>query len=83
MTLDPEVEILLRRAIREHGTSFKETLNSAIRAGLSPGRARASKRVKVPTFDMGQRRGVDLDRVLRLADALEDDAFVRKLEIGK
>lgn len=32
------------------------------------------------TFSMGQRPDMDLDKALRLADALEDEAALAKLE---
>ena len=33
VTLDPDVEALLRRAMRERGASFKQVLNDAVRDG--------------------------------------------------
>ncbi len=35
VTLDPDVEALIQKAMKERGLSFKEALNSAIRAGLT------------------------------------------------
>jgi hypothetical protein len=34
LTLDPDVAALLRRVARRRGTSFKETVNDALRRGL-------------------------------------------------
>jgi len=34
VTLDPDVEALLREAVRERGEPFKQVLNAAVRAGL-------------------------------------------------
>jgi hypothetical protein len=34
VTLDPDVQALLKRAMREQDRSFKQTLNDAVRAGL-------------------------------------------------
>jgi hypothetical protein len=38
VTLDPDVEKMLRTSVRERGVSFKQVLNEAIRAGLTRGR---------------------------------------------
>jgi hypothetical protein len=35
VTLDPDVESLLRKAMRERGEPFKQVLNTAIRAGFA------------------------------------------------
>ncbi len=44
VTLDKDVERMLREAMHESRNSFKQTLNSAVRAGLSPKRARTASR---------------------------------------
>ncbi len=36
ITLDSDVEALVKRLMRERGLSFKEAVNTAIRAGLQP-----------------------------------------------
>jgi len=54
VTLDPDVELLLRRAMEERGLSFKQAVNEAIRAGLgAPGRT--ARRTVFPTYDLGSR----------------------------
>ena len=35
VTVDPDVEALVRAYMREHGASFKEAVNAAIRTGLA------------------------------------------------
>jgi len=80
VTLDDDVAAQLRDVARERGLSFKEALNSALRAGLAPAR---SSRYRVPARDLGLRPGVDLDKALQLAGQLEDDEVVRKLELRK
>ena len=81
VTLDPDVETALRRLARERGLSFKEALNSSIRAGL--GQGRAVEPYRVPTRPLGLRANVDLDKALALAAELEDDEIVRKLQLRK
>ncbi len=82
MTLDADVEAKLARVMREKGLSFKEALNSAVRAGL--GGATITRRdFKMRTKAMGFDPTIDFDRALTLAGAAEDDEFVRKLPLGK
>src|SRR5688500_5569483 len=54
VTLDPDVEALLRNAARERGEPFEHVLNAAIREGLGGGGREAAKPFKQPTFNMGQ-----------------------------
>ncbi|MCA1552836.1 MAG: antitoxin [Chloroflexi bacterium] len=82
VTLDPDVEAKLRALMRERGISFKEALNSAIRAGLAMSRA-SSKRFKLQTYRMGLRPDVSLTKALSLAADLEDEEIARKLELRK
>ncbi len=82
VTLDQDVAAKLREVARERGVSFKTALNESLRAGLG-GNARAARRYRMPARDMGVRRGVDLDRALRLAGELEDAEIVRKLQLRK
>jgi hypothetical protein len=81
ITLDTDTEALLRRRMRQTGSSFKQVVNDAIRAGLtSPGAP--SREVSFPTYAMGVPT-VDLDRALALAGALEDEELVRRMRVGK
>ena len=78
MTLDPDVEALIRKLMAERGLSFKEALNTAVRAGLSgePGKPFAT-----PTYSMGK-PAVPLDHALRVAAELEDAELRRELNVG-
>lgn len=82
VTLDEDVVARLQMMARERGVSFKRALNDALRAGFdanSPSR----QPYRLPTFAMGLRPQVDLDKALRLAADLEDEAVVSKLELRK
>jgi hypothetical protein len=69
---------------RRTGTPFKALVNDAIRAGLRARVAPAPRRYRLtPSSLGGVASGVDLDRALRLADSLDDDAILRKLEQRK
>jgi hypothetical protein len=80
VTLDPDVEVLLRRAVRERGAPFKQVLNEALRDGLraSGGRAGGSSAFRQRTFDMGKPL-VDLRKANALADELGDAVLTAKL----
>jgi hypothetical protein len=80
ITLDPDTDLLVKRAMRERGLSFKQAVNDAIRAGLAPRREAAA--VEFPTYDMGEPL-VDVTKALRLAGELEDQEIARKLAQGK
>ena len=81
VTLDEDVAAQLRRLTRERNISFKQAINSAIRAGL--GTRPAARPYRLPTYRMDLRPEVDLDRAMHLAAALEDEEIVRKLELRK
>jgi hypothetical protein len=81
ITLDEDSRLLVERAMRERGLSFKDAVNDAIRAGLGTRRPAASPD---PTTarDLGTPR-VDLTQALRIAAHLEDDAQSRGLAEGR
>lgn len=75
VTLDPDTEEVVRRAMRERGLSFKDALNHAIRRGEdrapAAGFTTRTASLGVPT--------VPLDRALQLAGDLEDDELLRRM----
>jgi hypothetical protein len=81
VTLDPDVEARLREVARERGISFKEALNSAIRAGLMAGRG--AREYRTPSRSLGLRPGINLDKALQAAGDLEDAEIVHELERGR
>ena len=80
VTLDPDVEAALRRAMQEKGLSFKQALNEAVRAGTASS-VRESRNYTRPR-DLGAPR-VNLDQAMRLAGELEDAEIIRKMRLGK
>lgn len=82
VTLDPDVERLIRNAMRERSISFKEALNEAARDGLRKEQKRPRKFVQ-KTFPMGAEQLFRWDKALSVADALEDDELSRKLSLRK
>src|SRR5215475_485398 len=80
ITLDPDVEGLLRSAMKIRGQSFKEVLNSAIRAGLTRKTGR-QKRFAQKSFSLGGQQFFRWDKALAVADAMEDDELARRLAL--
>ena len=79
VTLDPDVQTLLKRAMHEQDRSFKETLNDAVRAGLrKPAAAKAARFVQ-RSFKMG-RPLVDLTHANALVGELEDAELVARTQ---
>ena len=81
VTLDPDVERLLRTSMRERGISFKEALNEAARSGLLRGKQRAPRRFVQKSFRLGDGQGFRWDKALALAEAMEDEEIGRKLSL--
>jgi hypothetical protein len=77
VTLDPDVEQLLRDAAQQRRISFKEALNQAIRAALLQGTHLPNNESPfvVHARRMGLRPGLDSGRLNQIADELEADAF--------
>jgi hypothetical protein len=69
--------------MRERNVTFKEALNSAIRAGLSAVPGARARPFRQQTFAMGFRPEIGLDKALALAAALEDEEIARKLSLRK
>jgi hypothetical protein len=82
VTLDDDVAAALQAAMRERGVSFKEALNTAVRAGLSDANS-PSRPYRVTPFHAEVQPGIDLRKINRLMADWEDEEIVRKLELGK
>jgi hypothetical protein len=74
VTLDSDVESMLRKEVRRTGEPFKQLLNDAIRVGLRSMR-RPAEAFEPLIFDMGKPR-VDLTKASSLAAELEDDELI-------
>jgi hypothetical protein len=79
VTLDPDVEAMLRREMRRLRTSFKAALNGAVRDALAEGgteRRRPQGRFRVNARDLRARPGVNDLNFNRLLDELEIEDWV-------
>jgi hypothetical protein len=72
VTLDSDVERLVRDAMKERSVSFKEALNEAAPMGLGDGK------FVQKTFRMGQEQEFRWDKALAFADAIENEEINRK-----
>ena len=72
VTLDPDVESLIRQIMKAKGVSFKQALNDAVRAG-----SHAQPRKYTVSRVMG-RPQISLDHALQLAGELEDQELARR-----
>jgi len=82
VTLDPDVQALLDRAMRERGITFKEAVNSAVRAGLARGHPKRRKFAQA-TYSLGRERNFRWDKALEAASAIEDEELARKCSLRK
>lgn len=82
ITLDPDVEQLLKDVLREREVTFKEAVNDAIRAGLNGSIGRPT-RFRQRTFSLGAGQSFRWDKALEMASALEDEELIRKIALRK
>lgn len=78
VTLDPDVQRLLKDAAHGSGRPFKQVLNDAVRAGLQRGGGGAPQPFRQPVFPLGRAK-VDLTHAGALAAELEDRDTLARL----
>ena len=85
VNLDEDLASVLKKAARRGDRSFTAVVNETLRAGLTKrgGQPRPRRYHLEPASLGGAVLGVDLDRALRLADALEERAISEKLALRK
>ena len=83
VTLDPDVERLIRDAMRERAISFKAALNEAVRIGLRGKERKRIRKFAQKTFRMGEGQEFRWDKALAVAEAIEDQELSRKLTLRK
>lgn len=77
VTVDPDVEQLLRLAMQRTGQGFKATLNQALRRGLADTVVPSEEPpFVVEAHDMGLRPGIDLADVHDFETELDVDGFL-------
>ena len=83
VTLDPDVERLIRDCMKERGVSFKQALNESARAGLGVAKRGRVRKFVQRTFSMGVAPDFRWDKALAATDAIEDEELARKLAVRK
>ncbi len=85
LTLEDQLAKALKKEAFRTNRSFKEVVNTTLRAGLAAARGSVEPRgFRIEPVSLGGvRPGIDLDRTLALADALEDAEIRRELEQRK
>jgi hypothetical protein len=78
VTLDEDVERLLREAMKQGRKGFKEALNDGLRRGLEPLRESQEPPFVVNARRLGLRSGIDPASIRDLDDELEIQEFLRK-----
>ena len=80
LTIEPDVEQILRREMRRTGKSMKAVVNDALRVGLGMrGEPPRPRRFKVQPHAFAFKPGIALDRLNQLVDELEVDERARQL----
>lgn len=77
VTLDPDVERLLKEEVHRTRSSFKAVLNNAVRASLGANAPRRRQSFEVQAQPMHLRAGIDPGRLGELKDDLDVEAFLR------
>ena len=84
LTLEQDLARALKDEARRSGQPLKRIVNDTLRAGLAARRAPTPRRYRLTPVSLGGVvPGVNLDKALRLAAALEDEAVASKLEMRK
>lgn len=71
LTLDDDVANLLNQKMRRSGASLKETVNRALRLGLTAPDAREQKPFVITPRRLGLPPGLSYDKIEDLLEALE------------
>jgi hypothetical protein len=84
LTIDDTIARALKYLAHSSNKPFKQVVNETLRAVLSAPAARKSKRYKVrPAALGGLLPGIDLDKALALANAIEDQELAAKMRLRK
>ena len=85
LTIDERLARDLKEIAHRSGKPFEQVVNETLCAALRARKSRPrARRYRLKPASLGQPLpGIDLDKVLRLADALEDVEIARKIERRK
>ncbi len=86
LTIEDRIAKRLKEIAHRSERSLKEVVNETLRAGLEAekSRSRPARRYRLETVSLGEVvGGADLDRALRIADAIEEEEIAREMELRK
>jgi hypothetical protein len=84
LTIDDHLARALKERAHRSGKSFKQIVNETLRAGLGAAAGRLSKPYKIKAAALGGvMPGINLDKALALADAIEDQELAAKMRLRK
>ena len=82
LTLDDRIAKALKALAHRSGKPFKQVVHETLQSGLAAKEAPKPYRLK-PVSLGGVLPGIDIDKALRLAAALEDEEIARELDLRK
>ncbi len=82
ITISDDLMTELKKRSYKTGQSLKDVVNSTLRAGLNVS-GRTKKSYTCPSFPLGASPRYNLDRSLNLAESLENEEIVRKIQLKK
>ena len=84
LTLDDRIAKALKTLAHRSGKPFKQIVNETLRAGLTAREAPKPRPYRLKPVSLGGvLPGIDLNKALRLAAALEDEEIARELDLRK
>ena len=84
LTIDDHIARALKDLAHRSGKPFKQVVNETLRAGLGASGTRRSRPYKVkPVALGGVAPGINLDKAMALADAIEDQELRAKMQLRK
>lgn len=84
LTLDDRIVRDLKKLAHQTGKPFKQVVNETLQAGLGAQASPKPKRYRLKPVSLGGvLPGINLNKALALASALEDEEIARKLELRK
>lgn len=84
LTLDDRIAKALKTLAHRSGKPFKQVVNEILRSGLAANEAPPPKPYRLkPVALGGVLPGIDINKALKLAAALEDEEIARELDLRK
>jgi len=84
LTIDDDLMSELKARAHQTGKPLKEVINAALRNGMKKSqKSTKRKKYSCPEYSLGVPAHYDLDRALDLAESLENEEILRKMQLRK